>query len=616
MSRIVALSFIKIKYFVIINYDLKVHILKLTMQYLVYFFNTCSLIELLLLSTVFPVYTKTYYKEAVQNEIAGYFQNWDSQNAPWIHPKNIDSRYTIIMIAFAMPVSNLDMTMTFSPVNISEQELKNSISQLKAKGKKVLISIGGHTANYSFPNDAEKQVFVSSINEIMDTYDFDGIDIAIGHGDCIEIKGGTIANSENASQIRLIEAIKSIMDHHRKTKRKKMMLTMAPETAFVQGGQSSFGGIWGGYLPIIHALRDSLDILQVPLFNSGTMYGIDRNIYTQGNVDFIVAMTEAVIQGFSTGGGYFYGIPANKVAIGLPACIDAVSGGYVDSVTIVEAMSYLRGKGSKTGSYSMVSRLGYPNLRGTMTWSINWQAKGVSSRNAIEYIQTEVKIGNQIWMSKNLDVDRFRNGDPIPQAQTEEEWVNAGENGQPAWRYIANNPKNDKVYNWYAVNNPRGLEPIGFHIPTKNEWKKLVEFLVSDDPVMPKVIFEGKVVSNPPPHWNIKPLDHSGKKMKSTSGWGDYFSHHDNYSDGGQFKVTPSGNGSNSSGFSGLPFSMMGKVGKWWSCTENSTHKNHPQVKYPKYYAWSIILESGKTDAYIYEYEEKKSGLFVRCIKD
>jgi chitinase len=96
---------------------------------------------------------------------------------------------------------------------------------------------------------------------------------------------------------------------------------------------SAFAGIWGGYLPIIDALRDSLDVLQVQLYNSGSMYGVDNNVYNSGTADFITSQTEAVIYGFNTAGGAFNGLPANKVAVGLPACtnrskiIDRLSSG-------------------------------------------------------------------------------------------------------------------------------------------------------------------------------------------------------------------------------------------------------------------------------------------------
>ncbi|MGA1249953.1 MAG: glycosyl hydrolase family 18 protein, partial [Candidatus Kapaibacteriota bacterium] len=310
-----------------------------------------------------------------QQSLIGYLHNWNSQDVAWVHPQNTDSRYSVIIVAFAMPASNSDMTMTFTPENISPSEFKQAIAQLKSQGKKVLISIGGATAYLDFPSDASKNTFVQSMNAIMDEYDFDGIDIDIEHGNCILITGGTIANPANASQIRLIEAIKSIMNHHRTSKNRKMYLTMAPETAYVQGGQSGFGSIWGGYLPIIHALRDSLDVLQVQLYNSGTMFGIDGNIYTQGTADFIISMTEAVIQGFTTAGGFFNGLPASKVATGLPACNSAAGGGYIDTATVIKAMNYVMGKGSKPGTYSLVSSNGYPGLKGMMTWSINWDAR-------------------------------------------------------------------------------------------------------------------------------------------------------------------------------------------------------------------------------------------------
>ena len=93
----------------------------------------------------------------------------------------------------------------------------------------------------------------------------------------------------------------------------------------------------------------------------------------------------------------------------------------------------------------------------------------------------EVTIGKQVWMSENLNVDKFRNGEAIPEAKTEEEWKNAGLKKQPAWCYYNNNPDNGerygKLYNWYAVNDPRGLAPAGFKVPTDEEWSRLIDFL-------------------------------------------------------------------------------------------------------------------------------------------
>ena len=82
----------------------------------------------------------------------------------------------------------------------------------------------------------------------------------------------------------------------------------------------------------------------------------------------------------------------------------------------------------------------------------------------------EVAIDKYVWMETNLNVDKFRNGDPIPEARTEEDWLSAGKNGQPAWCYYENNgEKYGKLYNWYAVNDPRGLAPEGWHVPSDAE---------------------------------------------------------------------------------------------------------------------------------------------------
>jgi chitinase len=188
--------------------------------------------------------------------------------------------------------------------------------------------------------------------------------------------------------VNLLDATKSIMANYRTQNNKKMMLTMAPETAFVQGGQSAYSGIWGAYLPVIQGLKDSLDILHVQLYNSGTMYGIDNNIYAQGTADFIVAMSEAVIQGFSTAGGTFSGLPASKVSVGLPACTSAAGGGYTQPGTVDSAIKYLMGNGPKPGSYTLTNANGYPALNGMMTWSVNWDAVstcGVANEYAILY---------------------------------------------------------------------------------------------------------------------------------------------------------------------------------------------------------------------------------------
>jgi len=95
----------------------------------------------------------------------------------------------------------------------------------------------------------------------------------------------------------------------------------------------------------------------------------------------------------------------------------------------------------------------------------------------INHIVPTVKIANQIWMSKNLDVDCYANGDKIPEVQNPEEWDSLKTG---AWCYFNNDSTNKerkgKLYNWYAVNDPRGLAPEGYHIPSIDEWSQLVNY--------------------------------------------------------------------------------------------------------------------------------------------
>lgn len=321
--------------------------------------------------------------------LVGYWHNWNDGNAPYIDIDAVDSRYNVLTVAFAIPTSTTDMTMVFAPDRGTVQQFKQRIQNVQATGKKVLLSVGGATATIDLTTTANRDAFVTSIGTILTTYGFDGLDIDIENGASILVNGGSIANPQSAAQINLIAAIRTIMQNYRATYIRKMILTFAPETAYIQGGMSGYGNIWGGYLPIVDALRDSLDLIHVQLYNSGTMYGIDNQIYTQGTADFIISQTEAVIKGFAARapGGAFAGIPASKVAVGLPASTNAAGGGYVDSATITSAIKYLKGEGPRPGQYTLVKVGGYPDLRGMMTWSINWDAT-VVNRPKYSYAKT------------------------------------------------------------------------------------------------------------------------------------------------------------------------------------------------------------------------------------
>ena len=307
--------------------------------------------------------------------LIGYWHNWNDAAAPYIPLDWIDMRYNVIEVAFAEPVGGSTYVVEFVPEFEVPADFIAQVAAQKALGKKVVISLGGANATIQLNSDQERDWFIGHVMYLFTAWGFNGLDLDL-EGSSVSITGGTIAAPVDSTVIRLIHAVKEVMAQYRALTGEKLFLTMAPETAYVQGGQSAFGGIWGAYLPIIDALRDSLDILQVQLYNSGSMYGIDGGIYTQGTADFIISQAEAVIQGFATTGGFFDGLPPEKVAIGLPACGSAAGGGYTDTATVRAAMHYLLGQGPQPGAYTMMQTGGYPDLRGMMTWSINWDAVG------------------------------------------------------------------------------------------------------------------------------------------------------------------------------------------------------------------------------------------------
>jgi chitinase len=301
--------------------------------------------------------------------MVGYWENW--KGTKFVELKNIDSRYNVIQVSFTIGLNGKDYDLGFSPA-YDEAEFRADMQALQADGKKVLISIGGQNDPIMLDSLAEKDIFISSLTNIINDYGFDGLDIDL-EGSSVKFNQINIQTPGDIRMLYMIDGIRQVMTNYHSTNGKKLLLTMAPETAYVQGGLSSWAvnnAHGGAYLPIIEALRDSIDMLNVQIYNSGTQYGIDGIIYKQGTISWALAMTEAVIHGFKGKGnlGTYSGFPANKVGVALPGCdsYDAIPHKEMEAL-----MRYLTGKGPQPNSYKLIKDEGYPNLRGMMTWSIN-----------------------------------------------------------------------------------------------------------------------------------------------------------------------------------------------------------------------------------------------------
>ena len=227
------------------------------------------------------------------------------------------------------------------------------------------------------------------------------------------------------------------------------------------------------------------------------------------------------------------------------------------------------------------------NLFYSLTTDANWNKHDGNSIRLIRPTTKRVIIGanqtsaatsslnvpntSQMFNVYNLDTTKYRDGTTIPQVKDPEEWkyLTTG-----AWCYYNNNPANNatygKLYNWYAVNNPRGLAPTGYRIPSEAEWATLVTYL------------GGEIAA--------------GTKLRANS------------------TLWTTNTGTNSSGFTALPggyrhaddqeFFTLGRNAIFWSSTSSTTEA-----------AKSLILGSDYTHAYILD-EDKAHGASVRLIKD
>lgn len=180
----------------------------------------------------------------------------------------------------------------------------------------------------------------------------------------------------------------------------------------------------------------------------------------------------------------------------------------------------------------------------------------------------EVRIGRQVWMGRNLDTGRYRNGDHVRHAASDAEWRDAASKQEGAWCWYEDDPGKGRLYNWYALGDPRGLAPEGWHIPSDSEWNELVDFL------------GGQTAA--------------GRALKSTVGWG--------ASAGAVrscgFNAQPAGSRNCLGGF----FSL-GRDAFFWSATPSGDFE-----------AWNreITSRNGVQRVSI----NKSLGFSVRCLKD
>ncbi|MDH6568088.1 chitinase [Streptomyces sp. SAI-117] len=274
-----------------------------------------------------------------RHAVTGYWQNFNN-GATVQKLSAVQSQYDIIAVAFA------DATTTPGAVTFNldsaglggytVDQFKADIRAKQAAGKKVIVSVGGQNGTVAVNDTASAANFANSVYALMQTYGFDGVDIDLENG----------LNATYMSQALRSLAAKA---------GSSLVLTMAPQTIDMQSTSNA-------YFQTALNVKDILTVVNMQYYNSGSMLGCDGKVYSQGSVDFLTALACIQLEG---------GLSPSQVGLGLPASTSGAGSGYVSPTVVNNALDCLT-RGTGCGSFKP-SRT-YPDLRGAMTWSTNWDA--------------------------------------------------------------------------------------------------------------------------------------------------------------------------------------------------------------------------------------------------
>ncbi|MFI0999012.1 chitinase [Streptomyces galbus] len=274
-----------------------------------------------------------------KHAVTGYWQNFNN-GATVQKISDVPAQYDIIAVAFA------DATTTPGAVSFTldsaglggytADQFKADIKAKQAAGKKVIVSVGGQNGTVSVSDPTSAANFANSVYSVMQTYGFDGVDIDLENG---------------INPTYMTQALRSLAAKAGPS----LIITMAPQTIDMQSTSA-------GYFQTALNIKDILTVVNMQYYNSGSMLGCDGKVYSQGTVDFLTALACIQLEG---------GLAPSQVGLGLPASTRGAGSGYVSPTVVNNALDCLT-KLTNCGSFKP-SRT-YPDLRGAMTWSTNWDA--------------------------------------------------------------------------------------------------------------------------------------------------------------------------------------------------------------------------------------------------
>ncbi|MEV4476746.1 cellulose binding domain-containing protein [Nonomuraea sp. NPDC049504] len=275
--------------------------------------------------------------------LTGYWHNFVN---PAVELKlgAVPSEYDLIAVAFGEATSTpgqvtfaVDGGLAAAVGGYTDAQFKADVQALHQRGKKVILSVGGEAGRVQVADSAAATRFADSVHAIMQSYGFDGVDI-------------DLENGLNATY--MAQALRSL----RAKADADLIITMAPQTIDMQTTGME-------YFKLALSIKDILTVVHTQFYNSGSMLGCDQaQAYAQGSVNFMTALACIQLEN---------GLRPDQVALGLPAGPGAAGGGVVAPALVNQALDCLA-KRSNCGSF--VPPRAYPDIRGAMTWSINWDA--------------------------------------------------------------------------------------------------------------------------------------------------------------------------------------------------------------------------------------------------
>ncbi|MFI0192416.1 chitinase [Streptomyces sp. NPDC017082] len=284
-----------------------------------------------------------------KHAVTGYWQNFNN-GATVQKLSDVPASYDIIAVAFADATSTPGaVSFTLDSAGLggyTVDQFKADIKAKQAAGKKVIISVGGEKGSVSVGDATSAANFANSVYSLMQTYGFDGVDI-------------DLENGLNATY--MTQALRALSAKAGPS----LIITMAPQTIDMQSTS-------GAYFQTALNVKDILTVVNMQYYNSGSMLGCDGKVYSQGTVDFLTALACIQLEG---------GLAPSQVGLGLPASTRAAGGGYVSPTVVNNALDCLT-KAVNCGTFKPSKT--YPDLRGAMTWSTNWDAaSGNAWSNAV-----------------------------------------------------------------------------------------------------------------------------------------------------------------------------------------------------------------------------------------